>query len=235
MKGMISVRVASILEALSAQAIRKQISYLPQIAAWMLLPFILVMFAFFQDSVPMGELTREPIIVARNAEACCSVFSGTLSNLGAVMWLMCGAILIFSSVALSLQRSIRNMAFLGTAGAINLMLGIDDMLLLHDEVIPVILGVPEKAVLLFYMIIVGTFLVVFLKEILESRYIAFAIAIALFIIALGEDLFRFAGYDNFHYLIEDGLRIIGLGSWLYFFVFAALNRLNPEYETAANP
>ncbi len=198
----------------------RQLSYLQSLAVWIAPPLIVMLVGAAQDIVPLGELTRDPIIVARSVDDCCFVLTGAISNMSASMWIIAASILFFSSLILKTRRENRKASFLFSAGAISAMLGADDLFLIHDEIL-IALGAPEKGVFLFYVMTLTGFVLIFARECLENRYIALLAAFLLFSIAMAEDVLTMIPDRNLHFFVEDGFKFIGVTCWVYFFAHAS--------------
>lgn len=221
-----------ILMLVDGESLKAQLRYLPGIALAIALPAVFLAAAVFQTAIPLETFTREPVIVAINTEDCCFILSGAISNLGAIMWIAGAAVFLFSGILLHSLQDKRSAAFIGFMGVIALLFGLDDIFLIHDEILPWF-GAPEKAVLLAYLCMLGAHTIIFAADILDNRYIALAIAYGLFGVALAEDVFKFTGSGDLHFFLEDGLRVVGLGAWLYFFLHASWRYIKDNYAAAA--
>ena len=74
-------------------------------------------------------------------------YSGLVSHLGVFLWVVSGVVAIFSSCAgQQLGRDLQRVRLLRNMGLFSLVLGIDDMFLLHELALPSV-GIPEIVVL----------------------------------------------------------------------------------------
>jgi hypothetical protein len=91
--------------------------------------------------------------------------------------------------------------FLRVAGSLTLMLGLDDMFLLHERVFPA-LGGPEPVVYAAYIAFVLYFRLRFRALILQTEYVLLGMALTFFAISVGLDVLDPTAIDP--YLWEDG-------------------------------
>lgn len=96
-------------------------------------------------------------------------YTGIMSNLGVVIWIGAAAVCGFGYLLLRRHGSDKGTAhFLLASGIISAVLFLDDFLMLHEEVFPLIFGVGEKVVYLVYGMAVLAFLVRFRRLILTK-------------------------------------------------------------------
>jgi hypothetical protein len=92
------------------------------------------------------------------------------------------------------------------------MLAFDDMFLFHDDLAKRYLGLGEKGVYLAYGLVIVVYLTVFSFRLLKTDLSLLLAAFILFgfsILADEQDLFS----GEWLYLLEDGLKMIGIASW----------------------
>ncbi len=155
---------------------------------------------------------------------------GLVSNVGVLAW--CAA-LSCSLLGVMLLRGARAPAaerhFLIGGAALTALLMLDDLFLLHQQLYPQWLGVPEALVLAFYAICGGLWLMHCREQILASRIVLLITAVALFSVSLLVDWIFVPGpEDTLPYLLEDGAKLLGIASWLGFFVEATYRQVG-EY------
>lgn len=162
---------------------------------------------------PMGTLTQDPLFRR-------PVYTGLLSQAGILLWAAAAGICFLTGSALAVRNAapaIRH--FFLAAGALTLLLGLDDAFMLHDVVLPDYLGIAEEPVYAVYGGLIVLFMVVFRGRILASSYGILAIAAVFFGLSVVADLGVLRGSEPF--LLEDGTKIVGIVSWLtYFFAEA---------------
>lgn len=172
----------------------------------------------FWKGIPIGTLTRDPTSISGSP-----FYVGFLSQIALLLWSASAAICLFSARVLSTQTgNLKIKPFLLVSGLLALILGLDDAFLLHEEVIPRFLGVPEEAVYVIYVGFVLFYLVIFYPVIRKTEYVLLIMAFVFFGVSVSLDFFEPPGIDPF--LFEDAAKLVGLVSWLaYFFRTSALS------------
>ena len=99
----------------------------------------------FWKGIPFGDLTRNPTAIAGALP-----YTGFLSQIGNCFWSATAAICLFGAKVVSRHPdSLKIKRFLFVSGLLTLLLGLDDIFLLHEEFFPW-LGVPEVLVFASY-------------------------------------------------------------------------------------
>lgn len=161
--------------------------------------------------IPIGSLTRDITAIAG-----VPFYTGFFSQIGFFFWIVTATLCIFSA-HMSYRRTKNAMfeKFLFLSGLLSLLLCFDDMFLLHEEVFPFILGIPEMAVFTTYGIFVLFLIVKFYPVIIKTDYILLAIAFICFGLSIVLDLIGIPGFNP--YLLEDGVKMFGIISWFFYF------------------
>lgn len=108
--------------------------------------------------------------------------------------------------------------------ALTLLLLLDDAFLLHESVFPSF-GIPEKLVYFTYMCAVAFYLTVFYKIIFRTEFIYLTLSFLFLGLSIALDVI--VPDTSSDYLLEDGLKFLGLVSWmLYFWSVARCEILN---------
>lgn len=161
-------------------------------------------------SIPPGDLTRDPTAVAG-----VRIYVGFLSQIGIFFWSITATLCLFVALVLPAGTMRTTREFFLAAGALTLMLGVDDVFLLHEHFFPYI-GVHELVILGIYGLCTAAFLLYFRRIILGSEFLLLAMALAFFAASVLIDVLDIEWIDP--YLLEDGAKLIGLVSWTgYFF------------------
>lgn len=168
--------------------------------------------------IPIGELTRDAAKVDGVAP-----YAGFVSNLGALIWCVAAVVTLMAAV---LYRRARGWdgwtVLLLFAGAFSTLLLVDDLFLLHDEILPVYANIPQKAVLLGYVLLAGAFVALFYRQIRVTAFAPLALAAVFFAASIVVD--EALGTSDFEItllgdtllarnLFEDGFKLLGLVSW----------------------
>jgi len=170
----------------------------------------IVLLLHFWKGIPIGKLTRDPSDIVG-----VPFYVGFLSQIGIFFWAASAAVCMFSATVLSKRPdNIEIKRFLFVSGLLTLVLGLDDIFLLHESVFTY-LGVPEKVVFFTYAGFVLLYLLEFYSVILNTEYILLLIALIFFGVSIALDLFYLPGLNPF--LFEDGAKIAGIVSWLFYF------------------
>ncbi|SDR86598.1 hypothetical protein SAMN05216421_0473 [Halopseudomonas xinjiangensis] len=166
-------------------------------------------------SIPPGDLTRDPTAVAG-----VRIYIGFLSQVGIFFWSTTATLCLFVALVIPGRAQTRRIrGFFVAAGALTLMLGLDDVFLLHEHLFP-FLGVNELVVLGVYGLCTVAFLLYFHKIILNSEFLLLTMALVFFGASVVIDVLDIEWIDP--YLLEDGAKLIGLVSWTGYFFRTAL-------------
>jgi hypothetical protein len=190
------------------------LAYIPALAA---LSFLAV---FRKAGVPASVLLRDPAATT-NAP----FYIGLYSHLGALLWAAAATVLFFSAVLVS-QRPDReeDRRFFLWWGLLTAVFAIDDLFMVHEEVMPRFLGVPEKAVLLAYVaasvVLIGRFRTV----ILDTRYAIFLVALTCLGLSLVFDRASL-GLPLPRAVLDDVFKFLGIVGWLTYFSHTAATRV----------
>jgi hypothetical protein len=175
---------------------------------------------------PLGYFTREPVEAVSQAGELCSgaecSYAGFVSNVGILIG--CAAAVSCFLVAYILRTRYDaaggSVRFLLAGGALTTLLLADDIFMLHEYVVPELVGGGEKVFLAAYLAAGSAFLLVYRAQLLRTDLILFAAAIALFATSVAADKLL----DHVH-LVEDGAKLLGLVTWTAYFAFTALDLL----------
>jgi hypothetical protein len=160
--------------------------------------------------IPIRTLTADPTAIAG-----APIYTGFLSQTGIFFWSATAAVCLFSANVLSRSGdNVEIKRFFVVSGMLTLVLGLDDVFLLHEEFFPRF-GVPEKVVFMIYAGFVLSYLVGFYSTILNTEWLLLGMALTFFGVSIILDLFEPPGIDPF--LIEDGAKLMGILSWLAYF------------------
>lgn len=169
---------------------------------------------------PIWKLAKDPAEVENFPP-----YIGMLSNWSVILWTIAAAICLFSAVLLKQQKAPdATFKFIAISGGFSLLLGIDDLYLLHDRVFPRLFHIPENFFYILYIFAFLAYLIYFIPQILKYEYLLFGAALLFFVfsrrsfIALPFDRFMTTG---------DMLKYFGIVFWLAFFYRTAL------YEVSA--
>lgn len=177
---------------------------------------------------PLGYFTRDPAQLLEG-----QWYVGALSNLGCLLWAAGATVCLFSWAVLRAQgrAAETRLALLG-AGLLTVWLCLDDIYLFHERVLPGRLHLPEKVVFSIYLLTMAYGLIRFRSVILRADFSLLLIAAALFVGSTLSDLTGFPAFG--HYLVEDGLKFVGIVSWLTFLSRLSYQQLTLPVAAAPN-
>jgi hypothetical protein len=163
----------------------------------------------------MSRWIHEPTPVAEHF-----VCFGFLSQAGIFLWSAAAFVCLFTALVLhqrKVERKERLVPFFTVAGIFTLALGIDDCFMMHDDIYPT-LGIPEKLVMIMYMLILVFFIIRFWRVILGSPFILLGVALFFFGFSVLMDMI----FGSQWYVLEDGTKVVGIVSWMVYFWSTAL-------------
>lgn len=178
--------------------------------------------------IPVRYFMIDPV-----SEFAAPMYLGLVSNLGVLLWCSTAAVCLFSGgMSLNVSKDREVSLFMLCSGLITSMLLFDDLFLLHEEVLPDHLFIPQKLVFAAYAGLTLTYLFRFKRMILNTEYTLLLLAFGFFGLSVFVDLFvtpeefLIAGYHGRH-LIEDGLKLFGIVTWSAYFIRVCIQKVRP--------
>lgn len=161
-------------------------------------------------------------------------YIGMLSNWGVILWIVTASICLFSAILLKQQKaSGPTLKFLATSGTFSLLLGVDDLYMLHDRLLPRLFHMPEIFFYLLYFFAFAAYLVYFIPQILKYDYLLFLAAFLFFVFS--RQFFVRIPYLSEFNTTGDMLKYFGIVFWLIFFYRTALHEINTRLGSQGNP
>jgi len=189
---------------------------------------VVVLVAALTDNT-LWSLAKDPAEVRRFPP-----YIGMLSNWDVVLWIAAAAICLFSAVILKRGKApVATIRFLAVSGAFNLVLGIDDLYMLHDHLLPRTLHVPEMLFYFLYIISFAVYLGYFAPQLLKYDFLFFIAAVVFFVLSR-KFFLRIPYFDNFN-TTGDMLKYFGIVFWLIFFYRTALREVSALFVPQSNP
>ncbi len=199
---------------------RENSSLLPRFALALYAPAIVLLGTVAAvvkaTGIPGEVFMRDP---AQVVEA--PFYLGLVSNLGILVWCTGGAVALFAAVLLTGRPGrAEQRRFLLWSGVLTLAVMIDDLLLLHDKLIPDLTHLPEQAVNVVHLTVALIYVARFRRLIFASDRMLLVLATALMGLSLVMDqwhlLFRLTGRMILpeNYLLEDGPKLLAIVSWM---------------------
>lgn len=165
--------------------------------------------------VPLRVFFTDPV-----TEFSAPMYVGLISNFGVVLWGSAASVCLFAAW---LQRTDpdrrEHSEFLAVAGLVSTVLLFDDLYLLHEEIIPERLHIPQPAVLAAYVFMVAWFLVRYRRLIEETDFVLLVLAGVFFAgsvlvdVLFPEGELLIVGDLPGRDLVEDGPKLLGIVAW----------------------
>ena len=165
-----------------------------------------------QYKVQLNYFTKDPVQIMG-----APFYLGFFSNIGILLW--CSSAVICFFVRPFIPKIIENKStrlFLLFSGLVTLLLMMDDLFLLHEEVFPKYLGIPEKGVFVIYSNILLLYALLFRESIFKSDYLILGLS---FFLIGGATLIKRIPMpipeDSF---LEDAVKLLGIICWFTYFL-----------------
>lgn len=175
----------------------------------------------YLKNMPFANLTMDPASTFDY-----NPFYGYISNIGILFWCATASVSFLSAGILNARKDQKMVVrFLVCFGALTTVLMFDDLFMFHESLGPWYLHVPEKATLAMYGLYASFCFVYFRKIILGNklRYLILSIAAFGFSVLIDQasDVVNIRG----EYFLEDGAKLVGIASWLAYFVDFSFNKI----------
>lgn len=172
------------------------------------------------DHVSLGFFLRDIVATGR-----LPFFAGFVAQLGGVLWSASLTVCLFSLLLLPQkdEHFIAARRFLLHAAVLTSVLLLDDIFLFHEEVAPEYLHIPERLVIILYLILGLVFVFSNWREMLVSEYLVLGLSLALFGGSIFLDALPIEGFqvpyfwEQLEIFFEDGLKFAGIATWLTYF------------------
>lgn len=185
--------------------------------------------------ITLGDFTRDPASINEMHP-----FIGVVSNAGILLWTACACVCLVFRTLLRRHPGREEMAsFLLYMGLATLLLMLDDLLLLHELIFPEWIGIPEKAVMAAYGMMMAFGIIRYRSCILKTEYLLLLIALGCFAASVAIDILhhpiQLAIGGGTCLLLEDGFKLLGIAGWFGYFLRTGLDALRiPEPPNSAS-
>ncbi|HET9416041.1 MAG TPA: hypothetical protein VFP30_00735 [Candidatus Limnocylindria bacterium] len=170
--------------------------------------------------ITMRQMTQDPTTVLDGP-----FYVGAISNLGNVLWAAAVALCLFAASGLPGIVGPGWSRFLLVSGAFTALLLVDDMLLVHDEILPRYAGIGGDAYGVLYVAGMLGFLVGFRARIRQTNWQVLIVALALFgistVVDVGSSRLSDLIPSSVVILLEDAAKLLGIGTWLAYLASVA--------------
>lgn len=195
-------------------------------------PLLILLAVMGQTSLGNRELFNDPADTLGYHP-----FLGVVSMLGLFGWAAAASIAFLTHAVTRFHETVQMRRFWLAAGVLTTLLLLDDAFMLHEEIVPVGLGIRERYVKLGYIAVAAAFGLGFFKVLAGNNFRLVAAAGSFFALSFLCDtpfLMQPLGLwesDTVVYLIEDGAKFIGISLWMAYVAKTAadsLGRLLPR-------
>jgi hypothetical protein len=159
-------------------------------------------------------------------------YAGLFSHLGVLAMTVSGAISVFA--ALVLPRGRREKQILFFAGVLSLWLAVDDLFMLHEALLPRLVGLPEPATLGVYVALGLGLMGLIGPAVLTRRYLGLWASAGFLAAMLATDL-AFEVATSASLLIEETAKVCGFMLWAAFWIAEARAALCAEIGRGQHP
>ena len=171
-------------------------------------------------NVPLRRLMLDPTEVMHEP-----FYIGILANFGILMWTATAAICFFIAIFLPQLVGKAWRDFFLVSGLLTLILLLDDLLRIHDEILPVYLGIKGDFIGIVYLGLVFLYLPRFRGLIFQRPYGFLVMALGFFAFSAAADVATSVmkavlSTDN-RLLLEDGTKLLGIANWLAYFAYVS--------------
>jgi len=167
-----------------------------------------------KTGVLFSDLTRDSSEILKSP-----FYLGAVSNLGILLWACTAAVCLFAASLPATDPMARERGrFLFVSGLVTAWLALDDLLTLHEVVIPSTFPIRQRYVLAAYAAGMLVYLLRFRRMILQTDGIIMIASLFFFGISVASDAFQARVHVSFHHYLEDGTKIAGLVAWSLYFI-----------------
>jgi len=168
----------------------------------------LVVAGLVAAGAPVEEVTPDPSSVTGS-----SAYVGLGSMIGLMMWAGAAGAALTAAFALRARgRRPEEVRFLLATGALALVAGVDDAALVHEQIAPAWLGIPQVVVLGAYGVIALAWILRFRERLRESDVLLLGLAGACFAVSILIDQVLVSR------VVEDSFKYLGLATFLVYVV-----------------
>lgn len=142
---------------------------------------------------------------------------GAISNMGVLLWWTSASIWLFTASLLRSRADRAAYKFALASGLLSAYLGLDDLYLLHDELLPEYLGLPQDGAVAAVGLTTIAYFVAFRRFVFRREAVALLVAAGLLgASAFVDGVFHASSQSTawkWLYLLEDSLKWLGILCW----------------------
>lgn len=188
-----------------------------RLAALWFLPLLILLWLKGQGTLTIQRLTVDP-----SALAGVPAYTGILSNLGVYLWLSTASILLFGAWVKAESRSLMLLP-----GCLSLLLGLDDGLMLHEELFPAFLHLDDRVVqpglYTLYALALGLLMGQLRPRMAEPGFLILLGSVLCLGSSVTLDMLKESNWlsprhplmldEGLSMWLEDGLKLLGIVAW----------------------
>lgn len=226
-----------------------QANKLAPLLARLYVPVLLLLVGFTvvgaTHGIPMTDFMREPQMIVHSPW-----YVGMISTLGCFVWAAAAAICFFGWAMLRHYPDERRFSLLLLcSGILTIHLMLDDVFMFHESVYGYYFGITENMVYVTYALAAIAGVIAFRKTVLKTEYMLLLLALGFMAMKLvvevtDEHAERIFGHWALYFdpenlfgpwriMVEDGLKLFGIVSWLAYFSRATFNEI--KHAAARQP
>ena len=196
-----------------------------------LVPSLFLAAVVFQPWVEAKWMFLDPLTAAELSGDCCHSHYGFVSTAGVILWAATAAISLFSAAMLLIARTKGSLVlFPLLAGMLTGWIALDDAFLLHETVLPSF-GVPQNAVIAFYVLLAFGYFAANWKAILKYDFWILGMGAAALGTSIAVDTI-FHSLNPTFVLLEDSAKFFGIFCWATFHVTTFAKVLSENHVPA---
>ncbi len=161
-------------------------------------------------------------------------YTGSLSYLGGLLWCAAASICAFCGVLIRRTGLVpADASFLLVSAGLTALPLVDDIFLLHEEVFPLLYPAAEPVYTGVYGLLALGYLVAFRARLVTSSGVLLLIAASFLGMSMAFDAaldlgIVWIGNWSVRYLIEDGLKLLGIATWFVGLAHASMTSLRSQ-------
>lgn len=198
---------------------------------WAFLPALLINVVFLAQPWFNPRLAYvDPLIAPIVAGTCCGLYFGMVSNIGVLYWAAAASCCALAALVVPRQDGrdgVRD--FLLAAALFTGLLCVDDLFLLHEELLPK-LGIPQKLILIGYVVLALFYLWRQWPVIRRHEPALFLASVGFLGLSVVVDYFNHSDRQVL-LLIEDAAKLMGVAGWGTYHIRFAVHSLRPQGVT----
>lgn len=168
--------------------------------------------------IPFANLTANPISLLD-----LPFYQGILQRIGVILWGGTVLITLFSFSVLKSSENLKDIKkFLLYSGIFFGYFLMDELLLIHNFILPKVFNIHQLIVLIVYVILTVLFLFRFRNLIKKNNISLFAVAVTFLALSVLVDILSYLNVVrfSFRYLLDDGLKFLGIANlFIYYLIY----------------